>query len=39
LFKEQLETWKKLMEDNASYYDRIKQANLEDYINDGKKNI
>jgi hypothetical protein len=36
-FKEQLGSWKKLLDDNASYLERIKQANLIDYINDAKK--
>lgn len=37
LFEEQFNTWKNLLDENASYLKRIEQANLTDYINDAKK--
>jgi tetratricopeptide (TPR) repeat protein len=39
LFEEQFKDWEKLLKENASYYERIKQANLVEYIRDAKKII
>jgi tetratricopeptide (TPR) repeat protein len=36
-FNDQIDTWKKLLGENASYLDRLKQANLMEYIKDAKK--
>jgi tetratricopeptide (TPR) repeat protein len=36
-FEEQVDNWNKLLGNNASYYDRIKQANLIEYMKEAKK--
>lgn len=36
-FKEQLGNWNKLLDNNAPYLERIKQANLIEYMKDAKK--
>jgi tetratricopeptide (TPR) repeat protein len=36
-FEEQLDTWNKLLGNNASFYDRIKHANLIEYMKEAKK--
>lgn len=39
IFEGQFEDWNNLLSENASYYDRIKQANLLEYIREAKKII
>jgi tetratricopeptide (TPR) repeat protein len=39
VFKNQFEEWNRLMMENATYYDRIKHANLVEYIKSAKKII
>jgi hypothetical protein len=39
IFEEQFNEWNRLLKENSSYYDRIKQANLVDYIKSAKRII